>query len=268
MERTVGLTSEKNFPEFSNQTFKDWFKTKKSRGKKKIAYFVGCSTNYYNPDVGKSVLEVLEKNNHEVILPDQTCCGVARLNYGDLDLARKNMEYNINSLLEVVKQGYEIVTSCPSCSLSLKEEYIDITDRQEARLIAENTYNINEYLLKLHDAGQLNLELNDEQKKYAHHTPCHLKAQMLGNSTKKLLELLPGVKVEEVDAGCCGSAGTFGFKDENYELSMKIGENVFNELKNMSFDQVLTDCDACRMQLAEGTGKQIIHPIQVIANRY
>lgn len=268
MEKTVGFAAQKEFPRFAGQTFADWFKGRNVNLEKKIAYFVGCSTNYYQPEVGKGLVEVLEKNGYQVILPDQKCCGIAKLNYGDLKSGQENVEYNINSLAEVVKQGYDIVTNCPSCSLSLQEEYLDILDNQKVRLVAENTYNINEYLLELNNKGELNLDLTVDRKEYAHHTPCHLKAQGLQDSTKELLEIIPGLKLKEIDAGCCGSAGTFGFKKDNYELTMKIGRNIAIGLDDMSYDQVLTDCGACKMQIEESAGEQVIHPIQILAKSY
>jgi len=268
MEKVTGLAKERNFPQFANETFNAWFKKKKSKKGKKVAYFTGCSTNYYSPEVGKSLVKVLEKNGYQVILPEQKCCGIPKINYGDLDSAKDNINYNINSLVEVVKEGYDIITACPSCSLSIKDEYLDLIDTQEAKLVAENTYHINEYLLTLREKEKLDLDFKDQQGKYAYHTPCHLKAQHLQGSTKEVLKLVPGVTVEEIDAGCCGIAGTFGFKKDNYELSMKIGKNITDKLNKMDYDQVLTDCDACKMQIKEGIDDEIIHPIQVLAGSY
>ncbi|SJZ99215.1 anaerobic glycerol-3-phosphate dehydrogenase subunit C [Selenihalanaerobacter shriftii] len=268
MEKTAGFSAERKFPKFANQTFEKWFNKKKLKGSKKVAYFTGCSTNFYNPAIGKSMVKVLEKNEYQVILPKQKCCGIPKMNYGDIDSARANINYNIESLSEIIKDGYDIIVDCPSCSLSLKEEYLDIVDSQEARLVAQHTYHINEYLLMLNDKDNLNLDLKTNQSKYAYHTPCHLKAQGLSNTSKEVLELIPGVKVSGIDAGCCGIAGTFGFKKDNYQLSMKIGKNIFEKLEKMDYNQVLTDCDACGMQLNQGTDEEIMHPIQILANSY
>ncbi|MCK8818072.1 anaerobic glycerol-3-phosphate dehydrogenase subunit C [Natroniella sulfidigena] len=269
MEKIIGLASERKLPKFATQTFKDWFKQRKTvTNSKQVAYFVGCSTNYYNPEIGKSLVKVLEKNGYQVLLPNQKCCNVAKLNYGNLDSAKKNIEYNVNSLIELVKEGIDIVVDCPSCSFSLNTEYLEVVDSLEAKLVAEHTYHINDYLLELLNKDQLNLDFAGQKINYAYHPSCHLKTQNLKGASKELLEKIPGVEMKVLEAGCCGIAGTFGMKSKNYKLSLEIGQNVFNELKDLEYDQLLTDCDACGMQLAEGTDKEIRHSIEVLAENY
>ncbi|WP_443670014.1 anaerobic glycerol-3-phosphate dehydrogenase subunit C [Fuchsiella alkaliacetigena] len=269
MESTIGLASDRELPEFAKRTFKKWFKKRKTVTRsKKIAYFVGCSTNYYNPEVGKSVVKVLEKNGYQVLVPKQKCCNVAKLSYGDLESARENIAYNIDSLAELAKEGIDIVVDCPSCSLSLKDEYLEVIDSAAAELVAEHTYYINEYLFNLMNKGKLNLSFADNRSNYAYHPPCHLKAQGLEDLSKELLELIPGVEVEILEAGCCGIAGTFGMKSDNYQLSLQIAEGIFEELATLEYEQLVTDCDACKMQLTQENEEQLVHSIEVLAASY
>lgn len=265
LEKTAGIAKERSLPEFAAETFQEWFTGRENKADKKVAYFVGCSTDYYHPEVGKGLVQLLEAAGYQVIIPDQKCCSVASLNYGNLEDARKNINYNLESLAEVVDEGYDIVADCPSCSLMLKEEQLDVVDTKEARLVADNTYHITEYLLNLKAENELELDFKPNEIEFLYHTPCHLKAQGLTGSTERLLDLIPELEITELDAGCCGIAGTFGLKEDKYSLSMKIGKNLFNKVESSTLEKVLTDCDACRMQLEEGTGKAVRHPVEILA---
>jgi glycerol-3-phosphate dehydrogenase subunit C len=120
----------------------------------------------------------------------------------------------------------------------------------------------------LHEAGELNLDFKPVPMRLLYHAPCHLKSHGIGYPAMRLLRLVPGVELEEVDEGCCGISGTFGVKVEKYDLSMQIGSRLFAAVKAAGSDAVLADCETCRMQVEHGAGAQSAHPIEILARAY
>jgi Fe-S oxidoreductase len=212
------------------------------RSNTKVAFFHGCYVNYIDPEIGEAFIDVLTRRGVEVVVPKQRCCGISALADGNLSLARKKAEYNIEALLPWVEKGYEVVTTCPSCCLGLREE-ISIPVTYAA-----------EYLMNL------DINFKETKLKVAYHIPCHERA--LGSSFLKILKLLPGLELKEVD-DCCGMAGTFGIK--NFDLSMAIGQKAFETLKEMKKDVIITPCGGCEIQIKEGIKQEVIHPIELIS---
>src|SRR5690606_18269056 len=146
-------------PVFSRERFSNWLKKRSApaNATRKIVYFRGCSTEYFEPRVGKAAVQVLEANGFEVLVPEQNCCGLPLLSNGEFDAARAYHGSNIEKLVGYVKQGYVIVGTSTSCTLTLKEEAPELLDyfTEDARLLAANTYDIDEFLTMLYDAGEL-----------------------------------------------------------------------------------------------------------------
>lgn len=239
------------------------------KGKRKVVYFYGCYVNFYNAEnEGLSVIRILQKNDIEVILPPQRCCGLPSISTGDAKAVKKDMAYNLKWLYDAVKAGHDIITSCPSCGLALKEDYPRILDTREARIVAQKTYDINEYLWMLFDEGNLNTNFKSSTKNIAFHMPCHLIAQGIGELQEWMVSLIPGISIMKVDDSCCGMAGTYGLKAKNYDLSMEIGKALFREIKTASPDYVVTSCGACKTQIEGATSFKVAHPIHLLAESY
>ncbi len=122
----------------------------------RVVYFTGCFADYYGPDIGKSFVEVMEKNGFEVIVPDTKCCGMPQMANSNLSGARKNFDFNVKTLAKAAKPGYDILTTCPSCNMMLRREGLPFFDSEEARFVAKNVYDASEYLLRLHNQGKMN----------------------------------------------------------------------------------------------------------------
>jgi glycerol-3-phosphate dehydrogenase subunit C len=167
-----------------------------------------------------------------------------------------------------VQQGFDVVVSCTSCSLTLKNEYVGVLGLDEERAIASHVYDLGDYLRTLHKAGELDVQFDPVPRKLAYHMPCHLHAQGLGLPLVELLNLVPELEVEVLDAGCCGLAGSFGFKHERYEASMAVGEPLFKEVREVNPEAVLSECGGCRLQIQHGTGKHTEHPVAVLRQAY
>jgi FAD/FMN-containing dehydrogenase/Fe-S oxidoreductase len=271
----------------------------------KVAYFVDLYANYNDHELGRATVEVLRHNNIEVMIPDQKGMAMPAISYGDLEYAKKYIEYNVKHLAEAVRMGYTIVTAESTAALCLQEEYRDVVDSEDAELVGENTYDLTDYLARLHRAGKLkdDFRLDDARGKkpfdkkkgrhslpygkddgqcppyrkdggqcppyrLAYHMPCHYHYMKIKDGTRYLMSLIDGIELEELPNSCCGIAGTFGFQKGKFELSMEAGEPMLKALRESDCDFGLTECSTCKMQMELGAGKTTLHPIKVLAKAY
>lgn len=187
---------------------------------------------------------------------------------GRMKQAVKNAAYNIKNLLSYVRQGYDVVTTCTSCGMALKKEYLSFVGTDEARELAQHVYDAEEYLRMLHEQGELNLHLAPIRKRAGYHAPCHMRAQGMGSPTLDVLELIPGYRIGSLASGCCGQCGTYGFKQEKYDVSMDMGQRMAEAVRRMDPDYTVTECGMCKNQLDQLTDKKVWHPIQILAQSY
>ncbi len=235
---------------------------------KKAAYFSGCFAHYYYPQVGEATLEVLNRSGIEVVVPDQVCCGLPMTAKGNMRGAYKNMTRNTKVLNELVSNGFVLVTTCSSCSLFLKQEYPRVLATEAANQVSQHLYHITEYLAKLYEIGQLNTNFKPLYQTVFYHTPCHLRAQQIGNPTVKILQLIPGLSIMKVSDECCGMGGSYGYEKTNYELSRAIAGKLYSDIKANPTDRVLTDCGGCKLQIESGTNVDVDHPMILIWEAY
>ncbi len=273
-EKTLGIARHAPFPPISGQRFTTWFKshtrlTPAIPGKK-VVYFHGCSTQYYEPRVGYAAVHVLEANGFEVIIPRQNCCGLPLLSNGEFDGARRYHTSNVQSLVAYARQGIPIVGTSTSCTLTLKEEAPELLDMhdEDTRLVAESTYDFNEFLVGLLDEGQLNLQFQAIPLTLPYHVPCQYRAHRLGRPGFEILACIPDLVLEDSKADCCGIAGTYGYKVEKYTISMQVGAPLFEFIREMAAPLVVCDSETCRWQITHATGVPAIHPAELLAAAY
>ena len=278
MERVIGIHRDRPLPRYQFLTFERWFKRRarvsslppvagRGASRRTVAYFYGCWVNYNDRRLGEQVVRILERNGIEVIVPRQQCCGIPAVVNSNMDLARKYGKQNIARLSQL-PEGIDIIASSTSCGLMLKHDYDHLLEIPEAPKVGARTYDVMEYLWTLHEEGELNEKFQEVKARVLYHAPCHLKSHGIGYPAMRLLRLIPGVEVKEVDEGCCGISGTFGVKVEKYELSMQIGSRLFEAVKAAGPDVVLADCETCRMQVEHGAGARSEHPIEILAKAY
>ena len=235
---------------------------------KKVAYYVGCFAQYYYPQVAEATIEVLNQSGIEVIVPDQVCCALPMMAKGNMRGAYKNMTRNTKVFGQLVSGGFVLVTTCSSCSLFLKQEYPRVLNNEAADQVSQHLYHITEYLAKLYEIGQLNTNFKPLYQTVFYHTPCHLRAQQIGNPTIKILQLIPGISIKKVSDECCGMGGTYGYEKMNYELSRAIAGKLYSDIKENYTARVVTDCGGCKLQIEAGTDLDVVHPIILIKEAY
>jgi anaerobic glycerol-3-phosphate dehydrogenase C subunit len=270
LEKTVGLDQRRHLPSFRRRTLRKLMKNRpRPKGGKRVAYFLSCYSNFNEPEGdGMATMEVLEHNGFDVLIPDFRCCGIARINTGSIKQVMQDIEINVQKMASCVEQGLPIVFSEPSCALAVKMEYPRIVNSDVAHEVAEKCYDIHQFLMMLHEKGELHLNLGDVNLTVGYHNPCHLRALGVVKEPVDLLRLIPGVTVKEFSDGCCGLVGTYGMKKKNFDLSMAIGKRLFEEIEDSGVGEVSTTCGACKLQIFQGTNREAVHPISLLATSY
>lgn len=285
----LGLTSERPFPEFAAEPFDTWFQKYMSDFRfqisdsglgnsdmglsnlksKPVVLFHDTFMTYNQPSIGQAAVKVLEAAGWEPILVERRkCCGRPMISKGLLKEAKANAEYNIDLLAPYAEAGIPIVGLEPSCLLTLRDEYPELADDPRAGSVAENSFLIEEFIVQLLDQGALDLQFNGHKpEKVLLHGHCHEKALVGIRPALRMLELI-GCEVEEVDSGCCGMAGAFGFEAEHYDISMKIAEMRLLPAVRAAAPTtaIATAGFSCRQQIAHGAGRTAHHPIEILAD--
>ena len=267
-EKLLGITAERDFPEFAAQTFREWWA---ERGgpqvhseEKRVAYFHGCYYNYNTPEVGKAMVRVFEEFGYEVVVPRQRCSGTPMFANGMLDDAERAASVNVSELSDLLEEGYDVIASCTSCSMSLRQEYPELFQLSGIEEVAANTYESLEYLRIHEDLDGALADASVDDRAFAYHAPCHARNQGLDRQAVELFREVDGVEMDDVGDSCSGISGTYGWKEEKYETSMKIGEDMFEHMHDAEGDVGMTECPTCSMQMEHGTGYEIKHPLQFL----
>jgi glycerol-3-phosphate dehydrogenase subunit C len=272
-EKLLGVHRDAPAPRFAGRRFSRWARRHKSpKAKQRIVYFHGCGTEYYEPWEGERVVAVLEHNGFEVVVPKQDCCGLPLQSSGLFDEARavvKRLARRLESQLE--DEDTLIVGNATSCTLMLKREareILSLEDDPKLRRVAERTYDICELLLELHQRGELRTDFKPLAESIAYHAPCQQQGHWIGKPALELLALIPELDVHEMNARCCGIAGTYGLKAEKYEIAMAVGRTLFDQVDASGAATVACDSETCRWQITHGTRLPSVHPIDYLYRAY
>jgi len=270
-QRLLGIHRDAPLPPFAGRTFQRWARSHDGlAGERSVVYFHGCGTNYYEPGLGEMVVGILEHNGFHVVIPPQDCCGLPLQSNGNFKAARAYLRRLVANLAPYARDGLPIVANATSCSLMLKREAREILGvaDEDLEAVSEATYDICEFLLLLHDRGELRTDLQPLPLTIPYHAPCQLRGHGIGKPALDLLGLIGDLRVIELDADCCGIAGTYGLKKEKYEISMAVGRPLFNTLRELGGDLTACDSETCRWQIEHGAGVQAVHPIELLHRAY
>ena len=188
--------------------------------------------------------------------------------HGDVETAREIVQKNLRLLVEATRAGWPIVCSEPSAALMLKQDYRDLQADEDALAVAEHTVELTAFLWQLHKDGRLRTDLRPLDISVGHHVPCHVKAINGPIAGPELMKLIPKLRMQSIDVGCSGMAGTFGMKSANYKLSHQAGHAMLTELRRPRNLFGSTECSSCRLQMEDGAGKRTLHPVQYLALSY
>jgi glycerol-3-phosphate dehydrogenase subunit C len=237
----------------------------------RVALFTTCYGNRNEPELDEDLVAVFEHNGIALtLLPQEHCCGMPRLELGDLQGVARLMEANIPWLARAVAAGFDLVAPIPSCVLMFKQELpLMYPDDLRVRQVAEHMFDPFEYLMLRHAAGLLRTDFKVPLGKVSYHVPCHLRVQNLGLKTRDALRLVPGTTVEPIER-CSGHNGTYGLKQRFRAAAVKIGRPVVERVAAAQADHYASDCPMAGHQIESGldAGPAPEHPLRLLRIAY
>jgi Fe-S oxidoreductase len=279
MQGVIGVHSERRLPPYSPGTFRGRAAPSEAhearngeRTPGKVAVFATCYVNYNEPGIGDDLLAVLDHNEIPyVIVEKEACCGMPKLELGDLEGVERLKSVNIPPLAKVAREGYAILTAVPSCTLMFKSELpLLFPDDLDVKAVSDAVFDPFEYFVLRHRDGLLKTDFKAGLGKVAYHIPCHTRVQNMGQKTREALQLVPGTTLNTVER-CSGHDGTWGVKSEYYENSMKIGRPVFRQMADGEPDHISSDCPIAARHIEQGMGDtkaQRTHPLSLFRKAY
>ncbi|WP_298830518.1 heterodisulfide reductase-related iron-sulfur binding cluster [uncultured Piscinibacter sp.] len=286
MESALDVHKDAWMPELATRRFR-WSAKKQGsatavkdgeRSPGKVAIFSTCYVNYNEPGIGHDLIATLEHNQIPyVIVEKESCCGMPKLELGDLDGVARHKEANIPVLAEYAKEGYAILSAIPSCTLMFKQELpLLFPHDADVKAVQEAMFDPFEYLMARHKDGLLKTDFKTPLGKVSYHIPCHGRVQKIGKKTEEMLKLIGQsvtVQLNTVER-CSGHAGTYGVKKPYHEIAMKIGKPVFKLMAKDEPDWISSDCQLAGHHIAQGMANnqlpaaKLAHPLSLLRIAY
>jgi len=279
LEGVLGVHRDRVLPEYASGTFRgnarpaSGFTPREGKNTPgKVAVFGTCYVNYNAPDIGHDLLKILGHNEIPAVLVGaEACCGMPKLELGDLESVARLKDINIPALAALARAGYALLTPVPSCTLMFKQELpLMFPGDADVKLVAESMFDPFEYLVLRHRDGLLKTDFTASLGAVSYHVPCHLRVQNMGQKTREFLEMVPGTTVHTVER-CSGHDGTWGVKTEYFENSMKIGRPVFRQMADPGPAYIASDCPIATRHIGQGMGEMKVeqrHPLTLIRMAY
>jgi len=280
LESVLGVHADARVPEYHSTTLRSKLSDKiavsaegESAGptKGKVAIFATCYANRNEPVIGEDLVAVFEHNEIPVTFAQkEQCCGMPKLELGDLEAVEKAKQANIPELVKLVEAGWDIIAPVPSCALMFKQELpLLFPEDSDVKKVSEAIFDPFEYLMHRHKAGKLKTEFKKPLGKVAYHAACHQRVQNIGAKTRDVLALIPETTIDVIER-CSGHDGTYAVKKEFHEASMKIVKPVVNRVKKAKADYYGSDCPMAGHHIAEGMadGSETNHPISLLRKAY
>jgi len=282
VENVLGVDKDAWLPEFASTKFRSSAAKSKQHPVKdgkntpgKVAIYSTCYVNYNEPGIGHDLLAVLEHNEIPYVMVEkEACCGMPKLEQGDLEGVAEKKAINIPQLAKLAKEGYAILTPVPSCTLMYKQELpLMFPDCADTQLVKEAMWDPFEYFVARNRDGLLKTEFNHALGNVSYHIPCHSRVQNVGRKTADMLQMIPDTKVNVVER-CSGHAGTYGVKKEYHQMSMKIGKPVFKAMASEAPDYISSDCQLAGHHIEQGMEvnglkpAEMAHPLSLLRKAY
>ena len=283
MDSVIGIHRDRVLPPYSPSRFrstaigstaspmKDGLKTSG-----KVAIFSTCYVNFNEPDIGHDLLAILGHNEIPFkIVEKEACCGMPKLELGDLESVAALKDCNIPPLAALAREGYAILTAVPSCTLMFKKELpLMFPNDVDVMAVSKAMFDPFEYFVLRARDGLLKTNFEKSLGNVSYHIPCHSRVQNVGQKTREMLQMIPGTTVNTVER-CSGHDGTWGVKSEYFANSMKIGQPVFRQMANGDPDYISSDCAIAARHIEQGmnglaNGKAVkrAHPLTLLRLAY
>ena len=280
LDKTLGIHPDALLPAYDSNTLLKRDKKRKQKNSPaettetttgKVALFATCYGNYNEPQIGEDLIKIFEHNGLQVQLVQNTlCCGMPKLELGDLDAVSKAKDNNIKILAQLVAEGWDIVTPVPSCTLMFKQELpLMYPDEADVIKVQQAMFDPFEYLMLRYKADKLNTDFKTPLGKISYHVACHQRVQRIGMKTRDILQLIPDTEVLPIER-CSGHDGTYTFKSECHDTAMKICKPVVNKVKQNKTDVYTSDCAMAGHHIEAGLadGSKPIHPFSLLRKAY
>ncbi|MFE7134915.1 FAD-binding and (Fe-S)-binding domain-containing protein [Streptomyces sp. NPDC057638] len=275
MDRWLGIAPARPLPRFTRRNLVRWYRRRDHRQPPQggsqgvLTYLADSFTTYTEPGIGRAAIELLERAGWEVRLESRGCCGRSSLSKGLVDDAKDKARHLVQLLAGTTPPGSPVVGCEPSCLMTLRDEHRSMLGGDPAvEDIAGRVRQVEELLTEAIDDGRLRLGEDSwpAGRRLLYHGHCHQKAEVGTAATVELLRRIPGAEVVELDAGCCGMAGSFGFESEHYDVSLTVGEDrLFPAVRAEPGDTVIVATGvSCRQQIHHGTERNAWHPIELV----
>ena len=271
LDSVMKIDAHRTFPKYASQKFETWYHRHAEADQAKyahhVSFFHGCYINYNYPQLGKDFVRVMNALGYGVHLLDrEKCCGVALISNGLIDQARHQAEINLDSVRKSAAKGMSVIGASSTCVFTMRDEYPHLLGIDNAD-VRENINLATRFIFSLIDSGKAKIAFRPDYKLHlAYHTACHMEKMGWAIYSIEALRIIPGVKLTVLPSQCCGIAGTYGFKKENYPTSQAIGSTLFRKIEEIKPDYVVTDCETCKWQIEMSTSVSVKHPISILAD--
>jgi len=268
----LGIHPERTLPKFAKQTFTQWYRqvdvgSNSGDRNRQVVFFHDTFMEYNHPEIGQAAINVLKTCGYApIILQDKRCCGRPAVSKGLLDEAKELAKHNVAILSPYAHKHIPIVGCEPSCMAMFVDEYPDLFPGEDSSRIAALSMPIDVFLAREVEDGRLgDLQFDDQPRRVLFHGHCQQKASFGTSGTHALLGMIPHCQVEEIEAGCCGMAGSFGYEQEHFDLSIQIAElGLAPRIRTTPEDSIICATGtSCRDQIEHTTNRETLHPIQI-----
>lgn len=281
-EKTMGIDKDAWLPPFASKKFRSQANPNLELDVKdgertlgKVAIFSTCYVNYNEPGIGQDFVAVLEHNEIPWTLAErEVCCGMPKLEQGDLEGVERLMRVNIPNMMKLVEEGFAIMALVPSCTLMFKQELpLMFPDDEQVKAVADAMWDPFNYLVSRQKDGLLKTDFKQDLGTIAYHVPCHGRVQNIGKKTEEFLKSLPGVEVKTTER-CSGHGGTYGIKKEFHTNAMKIGKPVFRQMSQAEPNYISSDCPLGGHHIEQGieiyhdSKPDLAHPMSLVRKAY
>ena len=267
LEQLAGVDRRRPLPTFARESFERWFGRRSAEGtgqRGSVILFHDTFNTYNTTSVAIAATLLLEYAGYRVILADKKCCGRPLISKGMLKEAREHAAWNVERLSPYAAKGIPIVGLEPSCLLTLRDEYPDFLRSEAAKLVANQSFLLEEFLLRERESSRLSFNFKENGRRALLHGHCHQKA-LVGTAPTVAMLRWAGFEVAEVDSGCCGMAGSFGFEKEHYDLSLAVANRRLAPAVKAagSAVEIVASGISCRQQIEHVTGRKARHPAEL-----